>query len=58
MSESAPDPFAEAAYREAIIDLLGAMAYGELTAFSRLAGDAELAPTLEGKAALARMAVS
>jgi hypothetical protein len=58
MSESAADPFAEAGYREAIIDLLGAMAYGELTAFSRLAGDAELAPTLEGKAALARMAVS
>lgn len=52
------DPFADGAYREAIIDLLGAMAYGELTAFSRLAGDAELAPTLEGKAALAGMAVN
>lgn len=54
---TAPDPFSEPAYREAIIDLLGGLAYGELTAFSRLAGDAELAPTLTGKAALARIAV-
>jgi len=52
------DPFADPVYREAIIDLLGGLAYGELTAFSRLAGDAELAPTLDGKAALARMAVT
>jgi tRNA-(MS[2]IO[6]A)-hydroxylase (MiaE)-like len=52
-----PDPFADPAYREAIVDLLGGLAYGELTAFSRLAGDAELAPTLDGKAALARIAV-
>ncbi|MDP9219146.1 MAG: ferritin-like domain-containing protein [Actinomycetota bacterium] len=52
------DPFSDPAYRAAIIDLLGGLAYGELTAFSRLAGDAELAPTLEGKAALARMAVT
>jgi rubrerythrin len=52
------DPFAEPEYREAIIDLLGGLAYGELTAFSRLAGDAELAPTLDGKAALARMAAT
>jgi hypothetical protein len=46
---STPDP--------AVVDLFGALAYGELTAFSRLAADAELAPTLETKAALARMAV-
>jgi hypothetical protein len=53
-----PDPFADADYREAVVDLLGAMAYGELTAFSRLAADAELAPSLPDKAALARQAVS
>jgi hypothetical protein len=52
------DPFSDPVYRAAIIDLLGGLAYGELTAFSRLAGDAELAPTLEGKAALAKMAVT
>ncbi|MFL6099957.1 MAG: ferritin-like fold-containing protein [Actinomycetales bacterium] len=56
--DSSADPFDEPAYREAIIDLLGGLAYGELTAFSRLAGDAELAPTLEGKASLARVAVT
>jgi len=43
-------------YRAAVVDLLGALAYGELTAFSRLAADAELAPTLAAKAALARVA--
>jgi hypothetical protein len=41
----------------AVVDLLGALAYGELTAFVRLAEDAELAPTLPDKAALGRIAV-
>lgn len=45
-------------YREAVVDLLGALAYGELTAFSRLASDADLAPTLSAKAELAGMAVA
>lgn len=49
---------ADPAHREAVIDLLGAMAYGELTAFSRLAADAELAPTLADKATMARQAAS
>jgi hypothetical protein len=41
---------------EALVDLLGALAYGELTAFDRLAEDARMAPTLAGRAALAHMA--
>ncbi len=41
-----------------MIDLLGALAYGELTAFSQLAADAELAPTLGAKAAVSRLAVA
>lgn len=41
-----------------MIDLLGALAYGELTAFDRLAEDARLAPTLAGRAALAQMAAA
>lgn len=45
-------------YREAVIDLLGALAYGELVAFERLAGDAALAPTLPDKSALSAMATS
>ncbi len=46
----------DSSYAAAVVDLLGALAYGELTAFSRLAADAELAPTLSAKAALARLA--
>jgi hypothetical protein len=44
--------------REAVVDLLGVLAYGELTAFDRLAEDARLAPTLSGRAALAGMAAA
>lgn len=45
-------------YRDAVVDLLGALAYGELTAFVRMAADAELAPTVPDKAALGRLAVN
>jgi hypothetical protein len=55
LSDAAP---MDEAYREAVVDLLGVLAYGELTAFSRLAADADLAPTLVAKAALGRMAVA
>ncbi len=40
----------------ATIDLLGVLAYGELTAFERLASDAQLAPSVEDKIELASMA--
>jgi hypothetical protein len=49
---------ADGAYRAAVVDLLGAIAYGELTAFERLAEDAALAPTLDDKLALASMAAT
>ena len=42
----------------AVIDLLGVLAYGELTAFDRLAEDARMAPTTAGRAALAKMAAA
>ena len=42
----------------AVADLLGVLAYAELTAFDRLAEDARLAPTLHGRAALAKMAAA
>ena len=35
------DRFTDPAYRAAVIDLLGTLAYGELSAFLRLASDAE-----------------
>ena len=58
-SAAAVDPFSDdPTYRAAVIDLLGALAYGELTAFSRLAADAEMAPSQPQKAALARVAVA
>lgn len=58
-SAGADDPFSDdPTYRAAVIDLLGALAYGELTAFSRLAADAEMAPGQPQKAALARVAVA
>jgi tRNA-(MS[2]IO[6]A)-hydroxylase (MiaE)-like len=50
-----PTPVADP---QAVVDLLGVLAYGELTAFDRLAEDATLAPTLTGRAALAGMAAA
>jgi hypothetical protein len=61
----APDPaaaadvpvaFQDPGYRAAVVDLLGAIAYGEISAFDRLAEDARLAPTLADKLALSKMA--
>lgn len=52
------DRFADPAYRAAVVDLLGTLAYGELSAFLRLASDAELAPTLSAKASLAGLAAT
>jgi hypothetical protein len=49
---------AQPQYRAAVVDLLGALAYGELSAFERLAEDAKLAPTLGDKAELAAMATA
>ncbi|MCX6400908.1 MAG: ferritin-like fold-containing protein [Propionibacteriales bacterium] len=51
-----PVPDTDPAYREAVIDLLGAISYGEISAFERLAEDSKLAPTLPDKVDLATMA--
>jgi hypothetical protein len=51
-AEASADP----QYRAAVVDLLGALAYGELAAFERLAEDSKLAPTLGDKGQLAAMA--
>jgi hypothetical protein len=45
-------------FRAAVVDLLGALAYGELMAFSQLAADAESAPSPRDKAEVARHAVT
>jgi hypothetical protein len=41
---------------EAVVDLLGALAYGELSAFDHLADDAGLAPNLTARAQMSQMA--
>lgn len=64
-SPAAPQPeaqtdlgetFADPEYKQAVIDMLGAIAYGEISAFERLADDAGMAPTLADKVEMARMA--
>jgi hypothetical protein len=45
-------------YRAAVVDLLGAIAYGEISAFERLAEDARMAPTLADKVAIGSMAAT
>lgn len=51
-----PVAFADPEYVGAVIDLLGVISYGEISAFERLAEDAKLAPTLQDKVELATMA--
>ncbi|MGZ4579166.1 MAG: ferritin-like fold-containing protein [Nocardioidaceae bacterium] len=51
-----PVAFSDPGYVAAVVDLLGVIAYGELSAFERLAEDVKMAPSLEDKAALASMA--
>ena len=54
--DDAPIAFQDPVYREAVVDLLGAVSYGEISAFERLAEDAGLAPSLEDKVAICTMA--
>lgn len=53
-----PDGSAMIRYQSAVIDLLAALALGELTAFERLAEDARMAPTIEDRTEVAAMAVA
>lgn len=55
MSTSPADP---ARYNSFLMDLLGVMAYGELSAFERLSSDARYSPTLHDRAVLGRLAVT
>ena len=54
MSTSPADP---ARYDSFLTDLLGVMAYSELSAFERLSSDARYSPTLHDRAVLGRLAV-
>lgn len=57
MSEPAA-PMDDPDYKAAIVDLLGALAYGEVAAFERLAQDSELAPGLADRTELQGMAAT
>lgn len=54
MSTSPVDPVR---YHSFLTDLLGVMAYSELSAFERLSSDARYSPTLHDRAVLGRIAV-
>lgn len=56
--DSTPSDLDDPAYRDAVIDLLGVLAYGELSAFQRLVGDAAMAPSVSDMVALSHMAVA
>lgn len=51
-----PQPGTGAPLSAGVVDLLGVLAYGELSAFDRMAADARYAPTFAGRVALAQMA--
>jgi len=55
MSTSPADPVRDPRF---LRDLLGVMAYGELSAFERLSSDARYSPTLRDRAVLGSLAVS
>lgn len=55
-SAEVPVAYQDPGYCAAVVDLLGAVAYGEISAFERLAEDAAAAPELADKLALGRMA--
>lgn len=58
LSHVPSDPLDDLAFRGAVGDVLAVLAYGEISAFSRLATDADLAPTLAGREQLARLAMT
>ncbi len=49
---------APASESRAVVDLLGVLAYGELSAFDRMSSDARYAPTLAGRVQLSKMAAA
>ena len=53
-----PDALDDPGYRAAVIDLLGVLACGELTAYERLTGDAAMAPDPNDEVHLAERAVA
>lgn len=57
MAASQQSSFDQPIYTDAVIDILGAFAYGELSAFWRMCQDASLAPSLWDQMEMSRLAV-
>ncbi|WP_018634531.1 ferritin-like fold-containing protein [Parafrankia elaeagni] len=57
-ADATGEPVTPGAADPALVDLLGLLAFGELTAFERMATDARMAPALADKIALGRMAAA
>lgn len=53
-----PSAFDDPVYRTGVVELLGILAYGEISACQRLADDAKMAPDLRTKVEIASMAVA
>src|SRR5688572_25052180 len=53
-----PSAFDDPVYRTGVVELLGILAYGEISACQRLADDAKMAPDLHTKVEVASMAVA
>ena len=53
-----PSAFDDPVYRTGVVELLGVLAYGEISACERLADDAKMAPDLHTKVEVASMAVA
>jgi hypothetical protein len=58
MDVSAESTSPDEDYRRAAVDLLGVIAYGELSAFERLVEDAKMAPGIDDKIAIGAMATA
>lgn len=57
-SSAALDVSSIAADHSGVTELFAVLAYGEISAFYRLAEEAKLSPTLRGKVAVAKMAAA
>lgn len=53
-----PSPLNDPQYREGIVELLGALAYGEISAGQRIVDDSRLAPDLPTRVQIAEMAAA
>lgn len=55
---SAPSALDDPSYRTGVVELLGLLAYGEISACERLVADAQMAPDLRAKVEVAAMAAA